>query len=94
MTTTFSEVTSTALSGSSPFWYNMRSQFYQFLRDFGCIHKRICFQSLGIKYLLDKNVCFVRVGIGNLVERKRTMWKKFTKVSKVHLSLIVLDVTM
>ena len=55
------------------------------------IHIVACFQSLGIKYLHDTNISSVSVGRGNLVE---TLLKKSSKVSKKHLSMIVLEVRM
>ena len=46
------------------------------------IHKLIFFQPLEIKYPHNMNVNSFRVGRRNLVTRKRTLLKRFTKVSK------------
>ena len=70
-----------------------KTQALFLLKDFerSLIHIVVCFQSLGIKCLHETNISSVRVGRGNLVE---TLMKKSSKVSKKHLSMIVLEVRM
>ena len=87
------EVISTALSDSSPFCYYMRRlhpknklfkkpRHYQLLSYFGEVAFINLFVSnhWELKYLNNMKISSVRVGRGNLVTRKLTLLKKFTKV--------------
>ena len=89
-------VTTTVFLVSITFSYHMR-RFQAHKKTFqkilgSPIHIFICFQSMGIKYLHYININSVRVGRENLVERKCCGKNLQRSLTKLHLSVIALDV--